>query len=1041
MRIKQTKISIINDTKSNQIDRTEGLSDVIHDITQGNHRLLIQQIRQADEAVAKQLKMQLPAFYPCIQLKTARSLVESQHYQSTGIVQFDVDGLNQQEAEILKQDLITHIPELLYAFISPRYGLKCGVLTDFDQCADANTLRIEFKAVYALVEKYLLQHVSCNFDGAVSTISQTCYYSSDPDAHFNPNASVFVVKADAILSVVQEKRKQQAQNLVNLSSYITPDKNDVIDALSYIPTNYNYDKRFRINNAVIDALGSGAEAVLLSHWVHNDMKNIARQIKEQIKTHKKGKITVGTLYKEAQKYGFQFKSNASNQTAIPTTLSPTHNDTIYSVADAKKKLEKFVSDFFDTKQTTLINLEAGAGKTEQVIAEVLKRLRDNPRLKIAFFVPNHKLADEMIKRIYALNNSFIDSQTNFKSMMKAKSSVNVQHIKGKSYIGKEDQLALCKYPSNELGLTSKTKGTSQDKDFIEFYELHSREFCKRCPFMDTCDYIAQFANQMVNIRVYVHNHLLNQPSFFDGIQTSNENKLKQRLESNQKNQIWKPNYIVVDEDLISTAVNDSKLIERVSYDDCVGSDTVNKLMRSIIHEAQNIEDGTKTFEEVIFQHADEILQATQEQNAMLSEWESDYSKPFHSTYDIQEMRTKYSNAKSVKPPHYPMLQKLSYYVHHLQGANDVNECKYERFFFDGNTLCYADLHLIHGQYREIPMLLLDASANKPIAKVFYGQDLIYETVRVEYQSNIKVHQFENNSFSKQQMKNPKLLKRTKKFISKVTKGKTFGIISYMNLPSIKNFDEIFAQEVGADAYGHFCAIRGTNNFKDLDILFVIGRQYMRPDDLEIKYRQLFGFIQESTEPFITDYYMKQQVYRMSDGQHKARASRVYVNNRLEQCHQSFNNSETYQSAHRLRLIHGNELKELYILSNEVLDFTVDELLNTRTDLGYTKTDTDERVEKIIQVIKDDGALYDKNAVIAHEIGEKPSDIANLKSDGEFVDRVLSESYDIEYCKVTGKDKSRRTVERGMFKIKTTSFSKDELCECLNLKKVVSITTV
>jgi len=144
---------------------------------------------------------------------------------------------------------------------------------------------------------------------------------------------------------------------------------------------------------------------------------------------------------------------------------------------------------------------------------------------------------------------------------------------------------------------------------------------------------------------------------------------------------------------------------------------------------------------------------------------------------------------------------------------------------------------------------------------------------------------------------------------------------------------------------------------------------------------------------------------------------------------------------RLRLIHGDKPKELYILSNEVLDFTIDVLLNTRNVLGYVNTKTDKCINDIVTVIKRDGALYDKNSVIANEIGVKPIKISNMKSGGEFVECVLSESYDIEYCKVTGKDKSRRKVERFLFKLKTVSFSDDELCECLNLEKIISVTPV
>ena len=80
------------------------------------------------------IKKFLITFYPCIFLPEAGILAGNSFVRSTGIVQFDIDGIAIEQSKELKSKL-SKLPFLKYGFISPKGGLKFGVQTDFDcQC-------------------------------------------------------------------------------------------------------------------------------------------------------------------------------------------------------------------------------------------------------------------------------------------------------------------------------------------------------------------------------------------------------------------------------------------------------------------------------------------------------------------------------------------------------------------------------------------------------------------------------------------------------------------------------------------------------------------------------------------------------------------------------------------------------------------------------------------------------------------------------------------------------------------------------------------
>ncbi len=265
---------------------------------------------EADSHRQSDLKKRLPLFYPALWLEHYRSMDSNNAVHSTGLVHFDVDEYNAQHSERLMQQLINKIPYLVYAFRSPRKGLKFALASDFIS-TDKKSLRINYTCVYNALKDLLNRQLpSIKLDQACKQISQSCFFSYDPNLYVNYHPQVFSSK-----KVLQNSRQKslnykhtQRVNFQTVNQ--TRDNGQVLKALTYIPANLDYYTRFRINMAIISVFGNEAETILLNHWQHENPIKLHKDIRDQIKytmTHHI-RITIGTLYYYAKQYGFKFYS-------------------------------------------------------------------------------------------------------------------------------------------------------------------------------------------------------------------------------------------------------------------------------------------------------------------------------------------------------------------------------------------------------------------------------------------------------------------------------------------------------------------------------------------------------------------------------------------------------------------------------------------------------------------------------------------------------------------------------------------------------------
>ncbi len=946
------KISVSEKTKSKTIDDLKSLENIIAEIQSGKHKAVIELIRQSDKEKRTEIKnTKLPVFYPCVYLAEYKALASNNSFHATGIIQFDVDNLSEDETINFKEQL-TDIPELLYAFVSPSGGLKFGLATDFDS-KDTDTLKQEFKNAYALTKQYIQNKINnIELDDAVCAINQGCYFSYDPDAFLTNSPTILEVAEQAKVKRIEQETEGNTKRININQNFGDIDKDEALKALQCIPADLNYHTRLPINFAVISIFGNEAEAILLNHWQHDNPTKLKKDIRSQITSFESNSIGAGSLFHIAKENGY--KPRKHNEVSKLTEKQPTYNDPIYSLEQAQQKLENSITDFFDNRTDKLINFEAGGGKTKSILNAVYEYKKKHNGKKIALFVATHEMAKQYQQDFQTLYESelAIESDTSDfrKNSNKISSTVyrqmQIQHIQGRGKLCNHLFKVMTEDTNNEIERTVLQKQFNQN----------ASSFCKACKKRFSCEYINQFDNLSANIRIYTHQHLFNQRPLWDG-GTDEKGVIEPKKNG------FIPDFIIVDEDIVKLVL-DNDLIETIKYDKAI------PVLQNIIHEMKK---GI-SLEMVTKKYANDIKQAEHEQDEALQKWKQSNSRI---NFSANNQTIKQALENNQQPKVYGVLTELSEYADFIKHEQDETR-NYAVYLNHKDELTYSPKNQIHSRFVKIPMLMLDASADKAVINATFGKEINFESIRIAYQDNVKVYQCESNLFHRGYFQSDDAQEnfdKVVKFIKSKSKGKRFGIISYQHIQGMPEFYNRLAEATNAEMTGYFGNIRGLNKFEELEQLYIIGRHSIG-SGIEKYYRQLFGgIIKTDKDPNFERNTMVNAVYRMKSGKHSAIKKITYDDPNMQALSNHFEKSETYQAAHRLRLIHPDQPKELFLLTNEVLDMTIDELFR----MNKKKHKSDERIQQITQAIIDKGFVKNSPKAIAELAELTPKQISNMNA--------------------------------------------------------------
>jgi len=829
-------------------------------------------LKNKDKAIgikrANQIKKDnLPLFFPCVVLSDSSKFGDNEYVMSTGLVQFDIDDISIEDSIKIREELINKIPYLYYAFISPKGGLKFGLLTDFKE-TNKTVIKDKFKLLYSIVRKHIVKNVDSinDLDDQSNQIERACYLSHDKDAYWNDGCEVLEVNTE-INEVYIENQKEnekieqdQIQYNKNNLGYTTS-ISEVQRALSYIPKDSRYHYREKINYSVFDELGSEGISLLYNHWMKTDRNKLKKQLEVQCKSHlqKRGNtISIGTLFKEAKENGFNFNPYGMNNTGSYENDEPTYNEPKISVVDSKDRLKKIVSDFFKEKKNVCALVEAGLGKTFEVLKYITEEFDTNKKIRVAYIVPDHTLGDDVISDSKEYSDWSMSAITPFKS------------IKG---IGKLCQMI-----------------PASDKDEDWFY---SDEVCNKCGIFhtDICQYHEQFKDNFAALRVYTKEYLF-QPS---------------KLDYN-----WKPDYIIIDEDIVNN----------ITYEKTVKNEPlINKILKECI--GKNFEDVLISFEGAIRKEKNNITSnfVTDQKNTSLGVMNHN-KELFKSGEYKRHLIVMLNWINYYKYKSNPILQQLKDIP---SDKIEIMTNKKNQIY-----MSIRGIKEIHHKWDNIPILYLDASGEQGVIEKATGINFDdYHSIRTEYNKNVEISTISNASISRKWLSDKDNKQMFIQFMRLIDNGTT-ALTTYKKLGEEKFKDNLIKQNVIAEEnLLWFGKLRGSDKFSEKNGNFnqqiQMGRQQLSGNDIARKH-QLFFNLDKPVEP---ETKLVNRTFKMKDGDHITIDNWGYCNSGLAMISEHFDKGESYQGGNRLRLIHGNKRKRLLLLSNNVLDFEYSRVFNSR----------------------------------------------------------------------------------------------------------------
>jgi broad specificity phosphatase PhoE len=258
-------------------------------------------------------------------------------------------------------------------------------------------------------------------------------------------------------------------------------------------------------------------------------------------------------------------------------------------------------------------------------------------------------------------------------------------------------------------------------------------------------------------------------------------------------------------------------------------------------------------------------------------------------------------------------------------------------------------------FRQRRLLVLDGTANAEILKQFVPALVAAPEIRVR--RNARVIQVSNSTFYKGSLikratasdgtrkPEPKArLLEVADFIERTAcKGKTLVVTNKPVRCVLTGEDAhgslpISAPYRGADI-AHFGNLRGSNEFERHEIVIILGRDEPSVADAERRAMAIWYDTKEPIRPARRDYKgqvnypVKTRRYQMSNGTKKSGNVSVHPDPRVQAVVEQAREAEMIQAIDRLRLIHTEKRKTVYILCSIPLDIPVDELVTWKQLTG------------------------------------------------------------------------------------------------------------
>lgn len=574
-----------------------------------------------------------------------------------------------------------------------------------------------------------------------------------------------------------------------------------------------------------------------------------------------------------------WKPNSRDETtSLVLGVEPYFNLEALTVDEGNKQLDEHLSRFFASilaadgnPKRMALRVTMGSGKTTRAIEHLKTLCSTNPNLNVEFYAPRHDLIQELLPKLNDIDPG-----------------VQIIHVRGRKDRDENGETPCQRF---EYVKSLEDAGVSVGPNACW------RSENEKCDHYNTCLYQSQFKPDPMRggaVRFLPHSYL--------------------KLPRHQFTP--KPDLIIIDEAFLSSIHEDLTL----------GSEQV----RSLFAGTDNPKLGGLIVD--FFKSGDPLLGRLSDHGVTV-EWlrELDFSKdieklPFNarsnsaarSVSGTSAIQARFGNAlRDI------LIEELSLtgraYVSRIRFDPKENEVLLDRLTM---PVIPDSAHI----------LILDATADNQLLSHIFGN---IEFHRVDFQQKAIVTQVydrtgSNNSWNDRDDKVDDLIAVLKEHASI---GDRVLCVSHQKLANRLRAEV----EIDNLKFEHFGSLRGSDEYKDFQTIFITGRNQPPQSGVDALARAVWwndepplvhdaaGLLGAETE---TNLPIELRGYLTTDPDNLAGVYvRSFSDPRIEILHQQIREAETIQAIARLRLVHSDRAKHIYLLGNLPIEMPIDYLVS------------------------------------------------------------------------------------------------------------------
>jgi len=614
-----------------------------------------------------------------------------------------------------------------------------------------------------------------------------------------------------------------------------------------------------------------------------------------------------------------------------------------SVKRASRVMRKRISEWVKKNKTDLgLKLPAGIGKTEEYLAVIA---HSDAKL-IEVYVPTHKLGNDCRQRL-------ID---------KGVEPDNVTVIQGRTYQS-EDGTPLCrKYKAaKRLG----ESGVSTYKS------LCRNDAGEQCEYFEDCAYLAQFKTA-TQVRIYTHAHL----------------PLKRGLLDKEL-----PDFAIIDESFWKEMIDEKTTsLENISY--YINSSKLANCINNALKKNKPL------LKYLRLKYGDDLENAINKAIKSISRHYPDI-QPNESEEQITSALTpEYKKSRIIEL----LLQQLLAELNLPQDRDDSITVRY-----NGKKVIIAHRKTMtrfttkqddEGGINHVPVLCADANFCKDIVKLFLP-GIKSKTIHVKRKA--VVTQIHSNTGAKSRYipygnvsTDSKIATNCNKHLEDVqqvinnldTQHSKLLVVTYKALLKPKDGQPMLTIPNGCESI-HFGGLRGIDTFNDCDAIVVIGRNQPPVHAVESIAACLWWDSDDELK-LTGECHQEVRGYRLVNGTKKGVKVMCCEDNRAQMVMEQLRECESLQAVDRVRLMHNDVKKSVYLMSNLPLDIDVDHLIKWKHMVSEGS-----RIEQILA--RSPNIVLSISPLLLHANYPEYFSISIAKKEAALIQKLAELSDDSGYC--------------------------------------------